>query len=634
VRSNSRRPTTGTPTPSTYSVILWSQIYEDCPILPRAPQSREPRLAFVTLQEACRDWSERLDGSLDAYSIAFDPVQTRKDGPVAKCKHDFDPNRADDNDFGNAILYRDDFGIDSAPVAHDLGSPAGGEQREMLCVKSVARRIVICSVHLTAGDDGVDARRAEAARAREILATDYAGYTRLIGGDLNDDPLSGVTDNFYAAGYEHGAHGEFKEVDSPCGNDIKEGYDSFVWDPATGLPVFFHTLCRSGEITHPGFLGFGDEKFDYLFVPPDVTVHNADATSAKYSDHIPLWADITVPDTPGGGGGGGGGGPVDRAPVVFAGPPASGDEGGVITLRGFASDDTAAPQVSWSYRPLEDVDPGTSCTFSAPDRPQTTFTCTDDGVFEVTLTATDGTNPAVSDSTEVTIRNTPPRLSLDRPAPWQVFRAGTSVALVAPFTDAGANDTHTCTINWDDGTTDSYAARSACDRTHVFAHAGMYTITASVADDDGSSSSASVLVIVYDPDAGFVTGGGTSDTGGHFQLNPKYLPHDQGPAPGNGKVTVSADDLDLRSTGLDWLVVTADGKAAVKGTGTLNGQAGYGFVAYTIDDPDALRLVVWKLSAGAHPANDLIYDNHPGAGYDLDVSQPPAIGSGSVQVHP
>jgi len=48
----------------------------------------------------------------------------------------------------------------------------------------------------TAGRAGVTARRSEAARASEILAATYAGYTKFVGGDLNDDPLSGTADKF------------------------------------------------------------------------------------------------------------------------------------------------------------------------------------------------------------------------------------------------------------------------------------------------------------------------------------------------------------------------------------------------------------------------------------------------------
>ncbi len=53
------------------------------------------------------------------------------------------------------------------------------------------------------------------------------------------------------------------------------------------------------------------------------------------------------------------------------------------------------------------VDPGTTCSFGNAESPRTTFTCTDDGTFAVTLTADDGVNAPVSDSAEVTVRNLP-----------------------------------------------------------------------------------------------------------------------------------------------------------------------------------------------------------------------------------
>ncbi|MFC5818702.1 hypothetical protein [Nonomuraea harbinensis] len=92
--------------------------------------------------------------------------------------------------------------------------------------------------------------------------------------------------------------------------------------------------------------------------------------------------------------------------------------------------------------------------------PSTTISCTDDGTFTVTLTASDGVNAPVSDSARVRLRNAPPRPSITGPAPWSAHRAGTPVSLTAPFTDPGANDTHTCAIVWDDGRTDSFAATS------------------------------------------------------------------------------------------------------------------------------------------------------------------------------
>ncbi|MFF9900153.1 endonuclease/exonuclease/phosphatase family protein [Streptomyces longispororuber] len=242
--------------------------------LVRSVQDRQP--VFVALQEACRDWNDRLVERLaPAYDIVFDPV-TLGDGRTATC---WPPHTAE---FGNALLFRKDFGFDTATkVAHALQSPAGYEQREMVCVRAESRKVVACSTHLTVGDDSksLNARRHEASVARQILATTYAGYTKFLGGDLNDDPLSGALDNFYDPGYQRGARGEFKEVDSPCGNEIKVGHlipslpPTWIW-------------CRSGESTH------GAGKLDYLLVPPSTHVDWADATHATHSDHDPLWAGV------------------------------------------------------------------------------------------------------------------------------------------------------------------------------------------------------------------------------------------------------------------------------------------------------------------------------------------------------
>ena len=246
--------------------------------LVRSVNDRKP--AFIVLQEACRDWSERLDSELGDYTVKFDPVQTHGSGPTAQCKHP--------SEFGNAILYRNDFGIDMDPVAHDLQSPENMEQREMLCVKSEAKRVAICSAHLSAGgkEEEVNARRAEAMVAMDILAVEYAGYTKFLGGDLNDDPLSAVTDNFYHSDYKRGAYGEFKGVDSPCGNDMKE---------RTGFPQWVY--CRSGEFTHDDWIWEegrpGGLKIDFMFVSPSVDVRWGDATYAIHSDHDPLWASVT-----------------------------------------------------------------------------------------------------------------------------------------------------------------------------------------------------------------------------------------------------------------------------------------------------------------------------------------------------
>jgi PKD domain len=340
--------------------------------------------------------------------------------------------------------------------------------------------------------------------------------------------------------------------------------------------------CRSGEATVP----LPEFKHDDIFVSEHFTGLDGDATRTRVSSHVPLrgWATLV-----GGTGGGGGGGPLlppppgqNLPPTVSAGPDVSGEEGTALTLFGSASDPESTPAITWTYSAGPDVDPGASCSFGSAHEPTTTISCTDDGTFYATITARDGVNEPVSDTARVRLSNAPPTLSLTGPAPWSVFRAGTPVKLTAAVADPGANDTHTCAVAWDDGTTDSYPATSqTCDRGHTFTHAGMYTIKVTVTDDDDGSATAEVMVVVYDPDGGFVTAGGHLDSPpgaltddpeaagkAHFQFSAKYHKDDEGPEPSGGKVDFRLQGADFRldSTSLEWLVVTPDGKVAVKGS--------------------------------------------------------------------
>ncbi|RKI58441.1 hypothetical protein D7X55_26880 [Corallococcus sp. AB049A] len=243
--------------------------------LVRSIKGRSPALAFVTINEGCKDWLDYLDEQLPDYNVKFDPVFKNDDkgNPQPQpCKHD--------SQFGNAIVYRKDFS-DFQTKSYELQDAVGHAQRKMLCLGSDSKRLVVCTVHLVSGEDHREQREQEAERVRRWLAKDYAGYTVILGGDLNDEPGSEALSSFYLSDYGQDAHGALKEVDSPCGDDINE-----------------RDSCRDGEHTHGelpgGLLGGINEKFDYLFVSPKVTVHDADATKSLYSDHDPLWADVEV----------------------------------------------------------------------------------------------------------------------------------------------------------------------------------------------------------------------------------------------------------------------------------------------------------------------------------------------------
>ena len=253
----------------------------------------------------------------------------------------------------------------------------------------------------------------------------------------------------------------------------------------------------------------------------------------------------------------------------------------------------------------------------------------------------------------------PPRLTLRSPEPWQLFKAPATVSLDAPFTDPGSNDTHHCTVDWDDGTVETFAQEGNCGHTHVFEHAGMFTVNVTVTDDDGGTDCKQVLVIVYDPTAGRVTGGGfiespasafvpdPSATGkAHVNSEVRYRDANATVPEGHVSFRLAAADLDLTVSALEWLVVTPDGKLAVKGTGTSGpGGEDVGFVLYGYDGcvgnqtsgcqpgPDRLRMVLWPLSAGDIPGATLRYDNVPGADPDIDRFNPQPVTGGSIQIH-
>ncbi len=248
--------------------------------------SRAPRLAFLTINEGCLDWLERVEAQLpDTYTLRFDPIRSGS-GAVANCKHE--------SPFGNAIIYRQSVLPDPQPVAHDLRAQEGAEKREMLCLRSAARMLVVCTAHLVASAENVEQRKREAAEVKRVLATDYAGYSVFLGGDLNDVPASAALSNLYHRNYgaapSHAAHGAFKEAFSPCGNEMKV---------ETTLPDGSVPYCRGGRPTHQGLGPIEFNKYDYMFVPPAATVYYTEQIRSPHSDHDQMWATVSIPSATG-----------------------------------------------------------------------------------------------------------------------------------------------------------------------------------------------------------------------------------------------------------------------------------------------------------------------------------------------
>lgn len=185
--------------------------------------------------------------------------------------------------------------------------------------------------------------------------------------------------------------------------------------------------------------------------------------------------------------------PANVAPAVDAGGDVSGTEGLEVALTATVTDPDSTPVVHWSARAGGDVDAGAVCTFSAPDAVATSVRCSDDGSYTLTVSADDGVNRPISDSTELTVMNAAPRIGV---LGIDVAATGTRTASVT-FTDLG-DDVHACTFAWGDGTPDSVvqSAMSPCRAGHTYS-AGTYVLAVTITDDDGGTAAVHRSLLVY-----------------------------------------------------------------------------------------------------------------------------------------
>lgn len=224
---------------------------------------------------------------------------------------------------------------------------------------------------------------------------------------------------------------------------------------------------------------------------------------------------------------------------------------------------------------------------------------------------------------------------------------GTSASVAAQFSDAATGDTHGCTFTWAEGASTTVGATAgACSSSHQYGAAGVYTVELEVVDDDGLRGSATLqYIVVYDPSAGFVTGGGWIDSPvGAYTAGPnlagratfgfvsRYKKGMTVPT-GETEFNFQVGDLRFRSTAYDWLVVSG-AKAQYKGAGTINAGGQYGFLLTALDGQvkggggqDAFRIKIWDIASGL-----VVYDNQPGSADDL-TSSIQGLGGGSIIVH-
>ena len=331
------------------------------------------------------------------------------------------------------------------------------------------------------------------------------------------------------------------------------------------------------------------------------------------------------------------------APTAYAGGDKIGVEPSPFTFTGSHTDpgiiDTHTYQWDFDYHVgLFDVD-ATGITVS-------NYWC-DDFDGDVALRVTDDDGGIGIDTCSVVVSNVAPTITSLTVTPGLVA-VGDSVTLYAPFTDPGC-DTWTADIDWEnDGTYDDNIdpAVNPITATYSYADTGVYTVKLKVTDDDqGSDTEIFQYVVVYDPNDGFVTGGGwinspagaytadpTLEGTANFGFVSKYKKGQQTPT-GNTEFQYQIGNINFHSNSYQWLVI-AGHKAMYKGTGTINGDGNYGFMISAIDekltpstDVDLFRIKIWDKDDG----DAIVYDN--GLGADEDEDPTTEIAGGQIVIH-
>jgi hypothetical protein len=176
---------------------------------------------------------------------------------------------------------------------------------------------------------------------------------------------------------------------------------------------------------------------------------------------------------------------------------------------------------------------------------------------------------------------------------------------------------------------------------------GVYRLCVTGWDQPGNTGESCVFIPVYDPNGGFVTGGGwiRSPEGAYvaepalvgkanFGFVSKYKKKENFPT-GSTEFFFKAGNLNFHSNLYDWLVV-AGAKAMYKGVGTINGEGEYKFMLTARDgeltnngESDAFRIRIWE--EDSQGAETVIYDNQWYEAEDADATT--VVEGGSIVIH-
>jgi len=403
--------------------------------------------------------------------------------------------------------------------------------------------------------------------------------------------------------------------------------------PSGGLPPSqYRFLGNYYELTTTAsYTGLITVKFTYN----DVDVHGQEANLKLFHWNGSIWQNITTsvdtvnnvisgetttlsPFTIGD--------LFNSPPTVDAGGPYQVSEGGSMQLTANGSDpENEILSYAWDLDNNGSFESsGRTFNFSALglDGPSTKT---------IAVQVTDVGGLTASNQTTIEVINIAPTIEVIT-APLDPMAINTTIDASVSYTDPGTLDTFTTVWEWGDGNTSNTGS-------HTYSSAGVYTLKTTVTDDDGGSTfRAFQYVVVYDPEGGFVTGGGwiTSPIGAYtanstltskasFGFVSKYQ-HGANVPSGQTEFQFKVADFNFKSTAYEWLVV-AGSNAKYKGSGTINGTGDYGFMLTAKDgNADSFRIKIWDKTTG-----NVIYDNQLGTSDDLEATD--VIEGGSVVIH-
>ncbi|MFV1989231.1 MAG: PKD domain-containing protein [Acidimicrobiales bacterium] len=328
-----------------------------------------------------------------------------------------------------------------------------------------------------------------------------------------------------------------------------------------------------------------------------------------------------------------------EAPVVSAGGTYTVDEGSTVVVSNVDVSDADGDSYDLFWSPAGQLDDPTSIS--------PTYTAVDDGSQTLTLTATDSSGLEGYDTVTIITNNVAPTVGPIGGLSADPVSTGSTVSLTTTATDPGVTDTHTWTVDWGDGTTSS-GTGLAITASHDYLEPGIYSVTVTVTDSDGATTTAQAdtYVVVYDPSAGFVTGGGWIDSpaGAYTPEDPsdedvvgkatfgfvaKYKKGASTPM-GSTEFQLHANGMNFHSNSYDWLVVTGGSKAMFKGLGSVNGVDGYRFQVSAVDGGkggvDSFRIKIVELAT-----DTVLYDNQAGDADNGGATT--ALSQGSIVVH-